>query len=74
LQNQLTDSITYTTIEPRDEGSLVRVIAYGKKPEPVGGTVIKITQARGNPEVEHKPDTLIGSQVTISRSFDGHAA
>jgi hypothetical protein len=56
--------MTYTTIEPDDEGSIVRVIACFKKPEPVCRAMIKSIQ--GNTEVEHKPDTLIGSHVTIS--------
>jgi hypothetical protein len=32
------DSITHTTVEPRDEGSFVGVFACGKEPEPVRNT------------------------------------
>jgi len=67
LQNQSTDNITYTTIEPRDEGGFVRVMACGKEPEPVDRALINDTD--GTPELEYKPDALIWSQVTISGSL-----
>jgi hypothetical protein len=66
LQNRLTDSITYTTIEKCDEGSLVRVFACSKEPEPVGGTQIR---TEGTLKMEHKPYALIRRYITISGSL-----
>jgi hypothetical protein len=62
----MSNSITHAAIEPRDEWSLVRIFACSKEPEPVGGPQIK---TQGTLKMEHKPDALIRSQVTISGSL-----
>jgi hypothetical protein len=62
----MSNSITHAAIEPRDEWSLVGVFACSKEPEPVGGSQIK---TEGILKMEHKPDALIRSYVTISGSL-----
>ena len=62
----MSNSITHASIEPRDEGSLVRVFACGKEPEPVSGSEIKI---EGTLKIGRKPDALLRGQVTISGSL-----